>query len=243
MNSENVICGLNTSASSLQSSPQYKALCHSLQKIISWSHIINVGSRGKSCGNWTRERNAICPCLTSNHCYVENRIYLRKGLLQNTAFKSIQKLTHRKSCWKPRFRRFLATFFLWANCSEFHFATDLFFIHFSSVYPITTKYLVLSPISTLPKKPGSSGWICRRDTSIPPNPKPMKLETFQSMLDWLDNRRKLTVDSFDKAKKFCVQQLTKELGYMLQHEVPKLILYIIFPIAIWQRIYPFHECL
>ena len=103
--------GLNTAASSLQSSPQYKALCHSLQKIISWSHIINVGSRGKSCGNWTRERNAICPCLTSNHCYVENRIYLRKGLLQNTAFKSIQKLTHRKSCWKPRFRRFLATFF------------------------------------------------------------------------------------------------------------------------------------
>ena len=71
----------------------------------------------------------------------------------------------------------------------------------------------------------------------------MKLETFQSMLDWLDNRRKLTVDSFDKAKEFCVQQLTKELGYMLQHEVPKLILYIIFPIAIWQRIYPFHECL
>ena len=35
VNSEMLYRGLNTSASSLQSSPQYKALCHSLQKIIS----------------------------------------------------------------------------------------------------------------------------------------------------------------------------------------------------------------
>ena len=45
--------------------------------------------------------------------------------------------------------------------------------------------------------------------------KPMKLEHFQPVLDWWDNRRELTVDGFDKAKKFTVQQLTEELGYNL----------------------------
>lgn len=45
--------------------------------------------------------------------------------------------------------------------------------------------------------------------------KPMKLEHFQPVLDWWNNRQEITVDGFDKAKKFPVQQLTEELGYNL----------------------------
>ena len=45
--------------------------------------------------------------------------------------------------------------------------------------------------------------------------KPMKLEHFQPVLDWWDNRQEITEDGFDKAKKFTVQQLTEELGYNL----------------------------
>lgn len=45
--------------------------------------------------------------------------------------------------------------------------------------------------------------------------KPMKLEHFQPVLDWWDNREEITIDGFDKAKKFTVQQLTEELGYNL----------------------------
>ena len=45
--------------------------------------------------------------------------------------------------------------------------------------------------------------------------KPMKLEHFQLVLDWWDNRQEITEDGFDKAKKFTVQQLTEELGYNL----------------------------
>ena len=45
--------------------------------------------------------------------------------------------------------------------------------------------------------------------------KPMKLEHFQPVLDWWDNRKELKEDGFPKAKKFSVQQLTEELGYNL----------------------------
>ena len=45
--------------------------------------------------------------------------------------------------------------------------------------------------------------------------KPMRLEHFQPVLDWWDNRQEITEDGFDKAKKFTVQQLTEELGYNL----------------------------
>lgn len=45
--------------------------------------------------------------------------------------------------------------------------------------------------------------------------KPMKLEHFQPVLDWWDNRQEITEDGFNKAKKFTVQQLTEELGYNL----------------------------
>ena len=45
--------------------------------------------------------------------------------------------------------------------------------------------------------------------------KPMKLEHFQPVLDWWNDRREITEDGFDKAKKFTVQQLSEELGYNL----------------------------
>ena len=45
--------------------------------------------------------------------------------------------------------------------------------------------------------------------------KPMKLEHFQPVLDWWNDRKALEEDGFPKAKKFTVQQLTGELGYNL----------------------------
>lgn len=45
--------------------------------------------------------------------------------------------------------------------------------------------------------------------------KPMKLEHFQPVMDWWDNREEINEDGFDKAKKFTAQQLTEELGYNL----------------------------
>ena len=45
--------------------------------------------------------------------------------------------------------------------------------------------------------------------------KPMKLEHFQPVLDWWNDRQEITEEGFDKAKKFSVEQLTQELGYNL----------------------------
>lgn len=45
--------------------------------------------------------------------------------------------------------------------------------------------------------------------------KPMKLEHFQPVLDWWDNRQEITEEGFDKAKKFTAEQLKEELGYNL----------------------------
>ena len=45
--------------------------------------------------------------------------------------------------------------------------------------------------------------------------RPMKLEHFAPAVEWWNNRRELTADGFDKAKKFTVRQLSEELGYNL----------------------------
>lgn len=45
--------------------------------------------------------------------------------------------------------------------------------------------------------------------------KPMRLEHFQPVLDWWNDRQEIAENGFDKAKKFKVQQLTEELGYNL----------------------------
>lgn len=45
--------------------------------------------------------------------------------------------------------------------------------------------------------------------------KPMKLEHFQPILDWWNDRREITEDGFDKAKKFTAKELSEDLGYNL----------------------------
>ena len=45
--------------------------------------------------------------------------------------------------------------------------------------------------------------------------KPMKLEHFDVVKEWWDNRAEIKEDGFDKAKKYTVEQLTDELGYNL----------------------------
>ena len=45
--------------------------------------------------------------------------------------------------------------------------------------------------------------------------KPMKLEHFAPVVEWWNNRKEITVDGFDKAKRFTVQQLTEDLSYNL----------------------------
>ena len=43
--------------------------------------------------------------------------------------------------------------------------------------------------------------------------KPMKLEHFDPVIQWWNNRQEISVDGFDKAKKFKVNQLADEFGY------------------------------
>ena len=45
--------------------------------------------------------------------------------------------------------------------------------------------------------------------------KPMKLEHFDPVIEWWDDRKEITVDGFDKAKKFTAAQLSEEFGYNL----------------------------
>lgn len=45
--------------------------------------------------------------------------------------------------------------------------------------------------------------------------KPMKVEHFAPVAQWWNDRQEITVDGFDKAKKFTADQLTGELGYNL----------------------------
>lgn len=43
--------------------------------------------------------------------------------------------------------------------------------------------------------------------------KPMKVEHFAPVAEWWNDRKELTVDGFDKAKKFTAAELEEELGY------------------------------
>ena len=45
--------------------------------------------------------------------------------------------------------------------------------------------------------------------------KPMKLEHFDPVVAWWNDRQEITVDGFDKAKRFTAQELAEELGYNL----------------------------
>lgn len=66
--------------------------------------------------------------------------------------------------------------------------------------------------------------------------KAMKLEHFDPAIQWWSNRQEITVDGFDKAKKFTVQQLTEELGYNLdQCGYPHVEEEILAPMDLIQR--------
>jgi type I restriction enzyme M protein len=45
--------------------------------------------------------------------------------------------------------------------------------------------------------------------------KPMKLEHFDPVIEWWNNRQEINIDGFDKAKKYTVKQLTEDFGYNL----------------------------
>ena len=45
--------------------------------------------------------------------------------------------------------------------------------------------------------------------------KPMELKHFDSVVEWWNDRKPMTEDGFDKAKKFTAEQIEKELGYNL----------------------------
>lgn len=85
---------------------------------------------------------------------------------------------------------------------------------FSPYTPITTNILFFDRT-----KPTTETWFYRLD--MPEGykhfskTKPMKAEHFAPVIEWLDNRQELSVDGFDKAKKYTVQQLSEELGFNL----------------------------
>ena len=66
--------------------------------------------------------------------------------------------------------------------------------------------------------------------------KPMKLEHFDPVVEWWTNRRELSADGFDKAKKFTARQLAEELGYNLdQCGYPHVEEEILAPMDLIQR--------
>lgn len=66
--------------------------------------------------------------------------------------------------------------------------------------------------------------------------KPMKLVHFAPVVEWWRNRREISVDGFDKAKKFTAQQLADELGYNLdQCGYPHIEEEILAPMDLIQR--------
>lgn len=66
--------------------------------------------------------------------------------------------------------------------------------------------------------------------------KPMKLEHFEPVIQWWNDRQEISVDGFDKAKKYTVTQLTEELGYNLdQCGYPHIEEEILDPMDLIQR--------
>ena len=45
--------------------------------------------------------------------------------------------------------------------------------------------------------------------------KPMKLEHFEPVIQWWNNRQEITADGFDKAKKYTAEELAQDKGYNL----------------------------
>lgn len=68
-------------------------------------------------------------------------------------------------------------------------------------------------------KPTNETWFYRLD--IPDGykhfskTKPMKLEHFNPVIEWWNDRQEINIEGFNKAKKYTFQQLSEELGYNL----------------------------
>ena len=45
--------------------------------------------------------------------------------------------------------------------------------------------------------------------------KPMELKHFDPVVEWWNNRQEISIDGFDKAKKFTAKELTEDLAYNL----------------------------
>ena len=106
---------------------------------------------------------------------------------------------------------------------------------FSPYTPITTNILFFDRTG-----PTKETWFYRVD--MPDGykhfskTKPMKLEHFDSVVQWWNNRQELSEDGFDKAKKFAVQQLTEVLEYNLdQCGYPNKEEEILMPLDLIQR--------
>lgn len=85
---------------------------------------------------------------------------------------------------------------------------------FAPYTPITTNILFFDRT-----KPTEETWFYRLDMPADrkhfSKTKPMELKHFDPVIEWWNNRREITVDGFEKAKCFTVQQLIDELGYNL----------------------------
>ena len=85
---------------------------------------------------------------------------------------------------------------------------------FSPYTSITTNILFFDHT-----KPTTDTWFYRLD--IPEGykhfskTKPMKLEHFEPVVEWWNDRQQITIDGFSKAKKYTVKQLSEDLGYNL----------------------------
>ena len=83
---------------------------------------------------------------------------------------------------------------------------------FAPYTPITTNILFFDRTG-----PTTETWFYRLD--MPEGykhfskTKPMKQEHFAPVVEWWENRRELSEDGFDKARKFTARQLAEELGY------------------------------
>ncbi len=85
---------------------------------------------------------------------------------------------------------------------------------FAPYTPITTNILFFDNTS-----PTKETWFYRLDMPSDrkhfSKTKPMELKHFDPVIKWWNKRQEITVDGFDKAKCFTVQQLTEDLGYNL----------------------------
>ena len=68
-------------------------------------------------------------------------------------------------------------------------------------------------------KPTEETWFYRLDMPAEykhfSKTKPMRLDHFDPVIEWWNNREEINIDGFDKAKKYTAEQLEKEFGYNL----------------------------